>query len=356
MFAMVTAYFAFVRGGGLRAIAARSTPALVTLVLAVIQLRVSRGLTGANMQTIGNAYGLDPLERLQILPGAVFGGYDSTRLAIIAVVWLAALVANAVAKGKPSSRQLAARVAFWRYRYPVLAAVFFFMFLGFPMSLGGTTLLAHRFLPAACVFLIAACAPRSTSAPRAMLLVLVPLAMLGIQMKSFVETSQRFRELDEVIAHLPDNVAVAQLDLTPRAAGLVAPVPGAASRAQSEHGGRMLFALTDMPPNPIYIRPSQQWNEPILRLASTPYAFMPAYDGQRFSYVLARGGLPAYRALAARALAPEFELVFAKGEWALFRSTLPVEPIDSPDRPLPSPPPEMLITRMNRLLSRDPTP
>jgi len=350
IFAMVAGYFAVIRGGTLRAFALRSVPVLATLALAVVQLRVSRGLTGANMQAIGSDYGLDPLERMKILPGAVFGGFDGARLAVIAGVWTIALLVNAIARGKPSAQQLTPRVALWRHRYPVLAAIFFFMFLAFPMSLAGTTLLAHRFLPAACVFLIAACAPRRSSMLRALPVFVVPLAMLGVEMKSFVEADRRFRDLDEVLTHLPDNVAVAQLDLTPMPPSMVAPIPGAANRALSLHGGRMLFAFTDMPPNPIYIRADRQWNEPILRMGNSPYAFMPAHDARRFSYLLARGTRPKYRALAITALAPEEELVASKGEWDLFRSTLPVDPVDAPDRPLPSPPPETLADRVNRLL------
>jgi hypothetical protein len=280
----------------------------------------------------------------------VFGGYDTKRLAMIGIVWLLAIVANAVARGRPSGKDLAVRVALWRHRYPVLAAVFFFMFLGFPMSLAGTTLLAHRFLPAACVLLIAACAPRSGGTARVLLAMAVPIAMLGVEMKSFVEADRRFRDLDEVLLQLPNNVAVAQLDLTPMPASVVGPIPGAGSRAQSEHGGRMLFAFTDMPPNPIYVRPEMQWNEPMLRMAHSPYAFMPAHDARRFSYLLTRGTRPKYRALAITALGPEEELVASKGEWDLFRSTLAVDPIDSPDVPLPSPPPETLADRVNRLL------
>jgi hypothetical protein len=133
----------------------------------------------------------------------------------------------------------------------------------------------------------------------------------------------------------------------------VAPVPGAASRALAERGGRMLFAMTDMPPNPVYVRPDRQWNEPMLRMAQNPYAFMPAYDAQRFAYLLARSAAPAARALAARALLPEVELVASKGEWDLYRSKLPVDPIDAPDRPLPSPAPETLGERVMRLLAAD---
>jgi hypothetical protein len=79
---------------------------------------------------------------------------------------------------------------------------------------------------------------------------------------------------------------------------------------------------------------------------------MPDHDARRFSFLLARGTKPKYRAIATAALAPEMVLVASAGEWDLFRSTLPVDPIDSPDVPLPVPPPEMLVDRFNRLLPK----
>ncbi len=342
--------FAMVGSGSLRASALRGVPIAGTLGLALLQLRVGKALAGANMQVIGNDYGLGPIQRLQILPGAVFGGYDGVRLTVISSVWMAALVGCAIAKGRPSTRVLGLRVALWRYRYPVLALVFFFMYLGFPMSLGGTTLLAHRFLPAACLLLVVACAPRRISGVRALLLGLAPLAMLIVQTKSILEADVRYRDLDALLAHLPDNTAVAQLDLTPQPPSVVGPIPGAASRALTLHGGRMLFALTDMPPNPIYIRKEAQWNEPILRLSHNPYAFVPSHDAKRFAYLLARGKNAKYRALAITALQPEEELIASQGEWDLFRSTLPVVPLDAPDAPLPEPLPETLGERVNRLV------
>jgi hypothetical protein len=177
--------------------------------------------------------------------------------------------------------------------------------------------------------------------------------MLGVELRGFVEADRRFRDLDEVLLALPKNVAVAQLDLTPRARSVVAPVPGAASRALAERGGRMLFAMTDMPPNPVYVRPERQWREPMLRMAPNPYAFMPAYDAQRFSYLLVRSAAPAVWPLAGRALLPEVEIVASKGEWALYRSTLTVDPIAAPDRPLPSPAPETLGERVMRLIAAE---
>ncbi len=79
-----------------------------------------------------------------------------------------------------------------------------------------------------------------------------------------------------------------------------------------------------------------------------PYAFMPAYDLRRFSYVLERNESPEARAAVARALAPEATLVAEAGNWSLFRSTLEVAGLDAPDAPLPRPSPEPLGARIAR--------
>ena len=108
----------------------------------------------------------------------------------------------------------------------------------------------------------------------------------------------------------------------------------------------MLFAITDTPPNPVYIPPDLRWSEPVARLVQTPYAFMPSYDLTRFSYLLERNENPVARAGVARALAPEAELLASEGEWSLFRSRLPTVPLTARDAPLPSPPPETLADRL----------
>jgi hypothetical protein len=360
IFAMVAGYFMLVRARGAKAFALQSVPLVTILMLALVQLQVGARLAGANMREIGNDYGLDALERLTALPGAVFGGYDRVRLAVLASVWLASLVAFGVAKGRPFGKELALRVLLWRYRYPLLSVALFVMFFTFPMSLGGTTLLSHRFLPAACSLLVMSCAPQARAAcgsrgatvSRALLAAAVPFVMLGVELKSFVDADHRFRDLDAVLRHVPNNVAVAQLDLTPMPPGAIGPIPGAASRVLAVHGGRMLFALADMPPNPIYTRREWQWNEPIVRLSHSPYGWMPAHDARRFSYLLARGVKPRARAFVAEALKPEQELVASQGEWDLYRSTVPVVPLASPDESLPEPRPETLADRVNALLLR----
>lgn len=350
VFAMVAGYLAFVRARSLAGFAVRASPAGVVLALGLAQRTISARLSSDNMRTIGSDYGLDPMARLEILPGAIFGGTDGPRLAILAVVTLAALGVAVHAKSRRHARALPLRVALGRHRYAVMGLVFFFLYLAFPMSIDGTTLLAHRFLPPAVACLIVACAPRSSTTLGALFAAVVPVALLAVEWPGFVESDRLFRDLDAIILPLPRDVAVAQLDFTPRALGHAAPVPGAAGRIQAERGGRMLFAFTDTPPNPVYTRREWQWNEPLLRLVNTPYAFVPSHDGERFAYLVAYDTNRKARTLVARALAPQYELVEARGPWDLYRSTVAVVPLASPDVPLPAAPIETLADRVNRLI------
>ncbi len=348
LFAMVVTFGLFVRSRRPRALLWHVLPVLAVLVLAALQWRLSDSLLGASMRAIGNDYGDDPISRLGMVPGGLFGGLGTTRLWILGTVWITGLVASAVAKGR-GVRSLPLRVALWRHRYAMFAAAFFFLFLVFPMSLGGTTLLAHRFLPAACLGLIVACAAPLLDLPRKALLAVVPVTVVAVQMKNYVQADRNYRDLQEMIARLPQNVAVAQLDLTPMRPGRAAPVHGASNRVLAERGGRMLFAMTDMPPNPIYVRREWQWNEAVLRLVNSPYAFMPSHDLTRFSYLLAFNRRADLRQLVQKALEPEAELVASKGDWELYRSTLPTVSLNSPDVLLPSPAPEMLADRVKRV-------
>jgi hypothetical protein len=146
------------------------------------------------------------------------------------------------------------------------------------------------------------------------------------------------------------NVAVMQLDLTPKPATNAAPVPPAASRVQAERGGRMLFAWTNTPPNPVYIPRGFQWNESIERLVTAPYALLPALDFRRYGYLLAYDEIAAMHPFIARALSPEAELVASEGEWMLFRSRLPTVPLTEPDS-APRRSGDTLGRRLDRILA-----
>ncbi len=337
-------------------------PAAVVLALAALQAlsgRFSPALMGASMNRTGSDYGLEPLDRLMILPGAVFGGAVTTHLVIESVFALVALVVAGWARARetgPSGEpgDVGESVAFV-HRFALLALFFLALYLLFPMSVGGSTLLAHRFLPPAFACLLLACSPRVESRVTRWLgavTSLAPLVVVALLWPTFLAGDRRARDLDVVLAALPDDSSVAQLDLTPRPPARVAPVPGLASRAQAVHGGRMLFGFIDQPPYPLYIRPELRWNEPVARLTTMPFAFLPSVDGHRFAYLLVLETDPRAESLVPDALTPEYEPVRAQGQWQLFRSTLAVDPVDSPDRPLTEPPVDTLARRMNRLVEQ----
>jgi hypothetical protein len=114
----------------------------------------------------------------------------------------------------------------------------------------------------------------------------------------------------------------------------------------------MLFSFSDAPALPVKVPKRYQWNEPVLRLAPTPFAFIPAHDLLRFRYVLVYEKTRAMDAPLVTAFAPEARLVTKAGPWLLFESTLSLVPLTAEDAPLPSPAPEPLADRVRRALGR----
>ncbi|HEY8090423.1 MAG TPA: hypothetical protein VIF09_21325, partial [Polyangiaceae bacterium] len=139
IFAVVAAYFAVVRWSGARSFALRVSPTVVALVLVAAQSARARGLMGPTMRAIADDFGPEPFERIALLPGALFGGIGAARLAGLGAVTLAALVAGALGVRR-IRRTVPLRVVCWHHRYAVLAALFFLLYLVFPMYAGGTTL------------------------------------------------------------------------------------------------------------------------------------------------------------------------------------------------------------------------
>jgi hypothetical protein len=368
-FAIVAVVFALARfRRSARYVVATLAPVVVILALTFGQSIMSARLVGASMQQIGDDYGASPIARFLSLPGALFGGARTSSLAILSafsclvIAFAASLcLSRRFRRRERAPRRISPQIWLLRQRHRALAAIFFALYLTFPMSLGGTTLLANRFLPPAFVLLLVGISPRAASvasAPRlrrllyillAVVAGLAPALVLTLSWKLLQDGARLARDLDAIIARLPPNVAVAQLDLTPRARSRAAPVPGLASRIQAERGGRMLFAFTDLPPNPLYIRPNARWDEPIVRMAPTPFGFLPAVDGRRFAYLLALETDAGFLPLLNEALAPEYLPVAAEGAWHLYRSTLPLDPIDSPGAALATPPTDSLAARINAL-------
>jgi hypothetical protein len=239
-------------------------------------------------------------------------------------------------------------------RLAVVAAVTFGLYLFMPLTLGGSTLIHQRFLtPAFALAVVAASPAASAKLPRwAPVVAGFPVAMLALVVPGFVLQDRVYRDLDVVLAQMQDGGAVAQLDLTPRVPSVVAPVVGAAARALAVHGGRLLFSFTDAPQAPVAIVKRAEWNEPVLRLANTPFGFMPAHDLTRFRYALVWLTEPRLEPALVSAFAPEARLVTERGSWLLFESNLPLVALTAPDAELPSPAPETLAERVKRFLGR----
>jgi hypothetical protein len=119
---------------------------------------------------------------------------------------------------------------------------------------------------------------------------------------------------------------------------------------RATRGGRLLFSFTDAPALPVSVPLQFQWNEPVLRLSSAPYAFLPEHDLRRFRYVVARLTEPRLRSPIVQAFSPEATLVTEAGPWLLFESNLPLVPLTESDEPLPTPLPTSLGQRVQAVL------
>jgi hypothetical protein len=83
IFAAIAAAFAALHSSTWRPFVARLAPVGATFALIALQWGMSERLLGASMRAIGTEYGAEAIDRLAILPGAVFGGMSSGRVAAI---------------------------------------------------------------------------------------------------------------------------------------------------------------------------------------------------------------------------------------------------------------------------------
>jgi hypothetical protein len=122
--------------------------------------------------------------------------------------------------------------------------------------------------------------------------------------------------------------------------------------ATTERGCRTVYSVTEHPNAPVMIRPGQRWDRTLMRaVVGRNGAVRPAFDLQRFRWVLAHASDETLVPKVVRGMLPEGELVDARGEWLLFRSRLPVTPPTAPDVDPPDDA-ETLQQRVDRLGSR----
>jgi hypothetical protein len=334
-----------------------SCPGAVAVALATISAIRSEPLKAASIRAVASET-LPLAEKVSTLPGALFSLHEASLPFLIAST--AALVGLALRPRLPGADPLVPAERGWLARaccarFEILAVVLLGLYFAMPLTFSGSTLIYQRFL-APSFALVALSAARRSTAAWAPLLVAFPLAMLALMLDSFVEQDTSYRALDRILARMADGSAVAQLDLTPHPPGIFAPVLGPPARALAVHGGRLLFSFTDAPALPVSVPLQFQWNEPVLRLSSAPYAFLPEHDLRRFRYIVAQLTEPRLRSPIVQAFAPEATLVTEAGPWLLFESNLPLAPLTESDEPLPSPLPTSLGQRVQAVLRAGSTP
>jgi hypothetical protein len=351
IYAIASAVFALQTPRRLRPLALAACPGAFSVVLAVIYAVRSEPLKAASVRAVHDA--AMPLgEKIVQMPGALFS-LGETSLPFFAVTLLA-LLALLLAARSPAAEGEGGEgpsISASALRFEILVVGLFGLYFTMPLTWSGSTLIHQRFLAPAFALALLTFSPRARGAPGwAPVLAAFPVTMLALTLGGFVEADRSYRDLDAVLLRMEDRSAVAQLDLTPRAPSVVAPVVGAGARALAVHGGRLLFSFTDTPAAPVSVPPEYQWNEPVTRLSNYPYAFSPAHDLLRFRYVLARLTVPDLVPAIVQAFAPEASLVTREGPWLLFESTLPLVPLTAKDDALPEPAPETLGQRVQAAL------
>ena len=354
VFAAAAVLFAAIRPLRSWAVLLRVSPAIGAVALAATHLVRSEHLKTPVVRAIPDSFAPE-LPKILEVPDVLLGATGTAGWFFAASVGALALFVIPALRlgrggGEASARELAVR-----FRFELLAATCFVLYLVMPLAFGGATLVYQRFLAPAWAILIVASASRArplrASAAARLAASGLPVAMVLLSLPAFAASSRTHRALDALFPLIEKGSAVAQLDFTPRAPSVVAPIPGAPARALATRGGRLLFSFSEIHTAPVLVRAEYDWSEPIMRLVYAPSAFCPSHDFVRFRYLLAKMGDERLRRALVVALAPEGRLVEGAGDWLLFESTLAVDPLASPDRALPRPPPVCIGQRLTKILA-----
>jgi hypothetical protein len=308
------------------------------------------------------------LEKLVYLPNDLFGSHDMAALVLLAGLSALAVILLLVARLRskegppPGSRPHAGehgarRVFAWmtsfilRYRFELTGLGFLLSFFAMPFGWRGATLLYERFLGPAWALLAICAAPRHAP-PRLAKLAgsVLPVAVLLTSWPQFADANNTYRDLDVVIAAVPKNsaVALAVLDRPVFRTRVYSASVGPA-RTVADRGGRVGLSLLISPISPVQLNPAYRWDEFDRRtLLSGSRALQPSHDLKRFGWVIAQSREIDVRHILVEAFKPDAELVVAQGEWLLFRSTHPQQPLTSPDAPH-NPTAETILDRVSYL-------
>ena len=288
--------------------------------------------------------------RLRSLPATLTGTLDPvTRWALFGLCIGAILV---FASGRFSVRSGERRsLVEWIHhlRFELVALVNAVAYFVMPFGFDGGTMFNHRFYhPAYCLAALTL-APRLVRRAPKMFEKLasgaVASGVLLIGWPQFVDADETSRQLDQILAYVADGSAVTLVEVDPRGGERSFSAEIQVSRALVAHGGRLAFSLSSSVIAPVQFDPRFRWLEAQERLEKDTLMLRPDHDLRMFRYVLIHSRDPAPRLIATVTLEPEGHFVESVGEWSLVESRLPLVPLDSPELPMPVPPPETLRKR-----------
>jgi hypothetical protein len=237
-----------------------------------------------------------------------------------------------------------------RHRFGVLAGVLFALYLAAPYSVNFGAFLYVRFLAPAYALAVIAMAPRLGARGPTVWAPAVALAALPV-VAAVPQLAAARRQWDDVaplVERIDTGSAVAVLHFGKHDRSLLFDPTSFGNRVLAARGGRLLYSFAEYPVAPVVVRPEVSWDATLIRVTAQPGALRPAHDLARLRWILVHVRDEWLTARIVAGLAPEGELVGARGEWLLFRSTLPALPLASRDDDAP-PGDETLQERVARL-------
>lgn len=344
---VITALAVF-RPLAVRATAMRLGPALFAAIVALGHQVYAARLFTSVIKASSPTQFLSLRDKLGGVPTVLFGSHDLAARLMLFGLALTGAVALAVGRRRdvtpaaPSEDAVDARpwrATLQRHRFEIIGLVFFFIYLVAPFSWRGATLLHERFLGPAWALLVISAAPRA-AAPLVgrIASAVLPAGILLLSWPQFLDANVTNRDFEVVLASVPRGSAVASVAVLPHAAAERVFSPGMfPARSLALVGGRAGLSLTVSAISPVLMAAPYRWEEYEARmLRNAASGFVPAHDLQRFGFLVIRANeLPVQRLVLA-ALAPDADLVEARGEWMLFRSKHDLLPLTAPATAPPS--------------------
>jgi hypothetical protein len=307
----------------------------------------------------------DPLLRkLQSVPAMILRTTALPRFSVFALCvvaigsffWLRARERRGSAEASVTDGTALSR---WRaralaIRWELVALAGFAAYLAFPVTMRNGAMLVYQrwFQPAFAIAAVVA-APRDLWKPRARIALMaalaVPVATVLTAWPTFADSDQAYRDLESLVVQIEPGSAVAKLDFLPGDVPRNYLLINAYGRVMAERGGRLFYAFTDSPISPMVLRRRYQWNESLVRINVDSWWFMPRHDLRLYEYVVLRTRDPFLASLVTIALADEAEPIAEAGEWVLYRSKLPVVPLESREPAMESPAPDTIGDRIGAL-------